>query len=406
MAGFGVPFSTLLVTMGRIGDIKGRRKILYMGIIGFALASLGVGLATNATWLISMRILQGFFAAAIYPTGLSITSASFSETQRTRALGIYSSIIGIGMAMGPVFGSLVVTLSNWRWVFFINIPIIIISLLICLPLIPESRYPEKLKVDWLGAISLVIFLATLTLAISESAYHGWFSGFTIGLLIMALVALLSFIWVEKNTKSPLLPLKLFLNNGFIIGSIVAFVAISLAWPILFIMPLYLHHQFHLTTGIVGIVLLPMTIMTIIFPGIGGYLLDKTNRSVQTAHIPILLVLVSLFLFTFFHGHSSLWFVMIAFVIFGMGWGFGNGLAIPLALSHLKESHDHGVVSGGGVTLFNLLAVICLACYTMLFHHGEQVLNFIYGMKLANCALLVIVTFIWLMLLGLLHYTKQ
>ena len=389
IAAFGVTFSTLLVTMGRWGDIQGRRKILYCGIIGFGLTSFAAGMANSSLFLIIMRLLQGVFAACTYPTGIAITSDAFPVSQRGRALGIYNAILGMGMAAGPVIGSVIITLLNWRWIFFINIPIAVLSMSICLPVIKESKYTKQISTDWYGAMTLMVFLGPLTLAINQGPFYGWSSPLIIMLFAVALLGLICFFVAEKYVKNPLLPLNLFINRRFLEGVLIAFITVSSVWPVLFIVPLYLHSQLGFITGIVGLLMFPMTMMTILLPGMTGYWFDQHQDSKLFLMTPVLFIILGLITFLFLDTTTSIGLILIGFILFGVGWGFGNGIAIPRALSHLSTPEDQGLISGGCVTLFNLFGVVLLSIYVTIFQYGEKI-SFIHGMHMGFMFLLITV----------------
>ena len=169
---------------------------------------------------------------------------------------------------------------------------------------------------------------------------------------------------------------------------------------MFIMPLYLHHQLKLTTGMVGLLLFPMTIMTVIVPFISGYWLDKKSPF-TIIHLPFLLSVVSLFLFTLFTPQGPIALIIISFILYGIMWGIGNGIAIPIALSQLPNVHDHGLVSGGVVTLMNLLGVIIFTIVMLLFRYGQKI-SFLHGFHIACYALLVVPIFFWLLAIIIMH----
>jgi len=395
MAGFGIFFSTLLVTAGRLSDIKGRRKFMYVGVVGFGLASLSAGLSTTPEFLIAMRIIQGICGAAIYPTGMALTSAAFPEHEQGKALGIYSSIVGVGLAVGPVLGSAIVTFLSWRWIFFINLPVVILSLIICFPVIKESKHPEASSVDWPGAITLIMFLATMVFGITEAPFYGWTSTLIVGSFVISLISLGAFISIERGSKTPLLPIKLFMNATFFLGVLVFFVTVSLAWSILFLMPLYLHSELGFSTGKVGLLLLPMTLMTVIAPVIISQIYESASLSI-TLNIPFILSVVGLLLFTFLEAHGPIALIIISFLIFGCAWGAGN-IALPLSLSHLPSSQDHGLVSGGLVTLMNVYGIFIFTVDIVIFRYAKQT-SFIHGLHSACYTLLGIVILFWIIAL--------
>jgi len=368
-AGFGLLFSTLLVTMGRFADIVGRRKMIYAGMIGFGLASLGAGFSNSGYFLIAMRILQGLFGAIILPCGMAIVADAFPLQQRGRALGVFGSLIGTGFAIGPMLGSLIITLFSWRWIFFINLPVIALSFLICIPSVRESRLSVRPSVDWLGAITLVIFLVGLIFTISEGATFGWTSTIIIVTLIAAIFGLIGFLLAEKNAKDPLMPFALFANRGFVLAVLIYVAAISFTWPVIFFMPLYLHNVIGFHTGKVGLILACMTIMTMISPIIAGHWYDKKSKSF-TIHLTFALSAISLFLFTLLNTTGPLWLIIVSFVIFGFAWGMGNGIAIPLSLSELPNTENAGLVGGAASTILNIVGVLALTTTTTLFRYKE------------------------------------
>ncbi len=396
MAGFGLLFSTMMVTMGRLGDLKGRRKVLYINIIGFGLTSLGAGMAQTPLFLIAMRILQGLFAAGIFPCGMALTAVAFPQNLQGRALSLYSTIFGIGLAFGPVLGGLLITLLNWRWIFFINIPMLLVSLVICLSAVEESKQLNAEAIDWPGVITLILFLGPLIFAISQGGYYGWQSSIILISFLISLIALILFIIIEYRTAAPLIPIQLFLNSGFLLGMLAYFDGISLNWPIMFIMPLYLHQVLGLTTGHAGLLLFPLTMMTVIAPLIAGHYYDKSRRAPTIIiHTLFLCSIISLTLFTQFGAHGPIWLIIPAFILFGSAWGIANGIGLPLALSKMTDTENSGLISGALATVMSLLGTIALTANVSLFDYSKQQHNFLYGLHLACAALLIVSVIFWL-----------
>jgi len=159
------------------------------------------------------------------------------------------------------------------------------------------------------------------------------------------------------------------------------------------MPLYVHSELGFSTGMVGLLLLPMTLMTVIAPLIISQIYDRMDRGF-TLNIPFILSITGLFLFTFLEAHGPIALIIISFVIFGCAWGAGNGIALPLALSHLPSSKDHGLVSGGLVTLMNVYGVFIFTVDIVIFRYAKQT-SFIHGLHSACYTLLSIVIFFWI-----------
>ncbi|MEM9242994.1 MAG: MFS transporter [Pseudomonadota bacterium] len=385
--GFGLFFSTFLVATGRFGDLRGRRKLFYIGTIGFALTSLGAGLADTSKFLIMMRILQGFLGSAIFPCGMAISADAFPEPEKSRAISIYNSFIGFGFAAGPVLGSFIVTLLGWRWIFFINLPVMFVSFLICLFVVRESKQVDAPPVDWLGVISLSAFLGLLLLTIDDISLSGRNLPFIAIPAILSVVALIIFIFVEKRTKSPLIPLEMFMNTGFLLGMITFITGTSISWSVIFMMPLYLHQSVGLTTGIVGIVLFAMTIMTMIAPSVSGYYFDKTNPK-PTIIALFFFALVSLLMFMLLRNDGPMWLIILSFILFGAAWGTSNGISIPLGLSKLPDFENSGLISGSMLTLMNIIGMVILAFNAVIIERGQKI-SFLHGVHLASMTLLII-----------------
>lgn len=226
MTGFGITFASLLVTAGRLGDALGHRYLLYIGMIGFGIASLIAGLANSMEQLIFGRLLQGAFSSAIFPCGMAITANVFAKNEQGRALGIYGSLLGIGLAIGPVLGGIITTIADWHWIFLINIPIILISFLICLLVVDESQVKEKSTIDWCGILLISLGLATLVFGITQSQVYGWTSWIIVMSLILSFILFIVFVKLESKIPMPLLPPALFMNHSFFIGAAVYIAGIS------------------------------------------------------------------------------------------------------------------------------------------------------------------------------------
>lgn len=365
VSGFGLLFCTFLITMGRIGDIIGHRLILIIGLIGFGFVSLVGGLAAEPWHLIICTTCQGIFAAMIFPTGLALVAAAFPKAQQGRALGLKSSILGVGLAIGPVLGGIIVHFSSWRWVFFINIPFLLASLVLVIFFVKESKSNQQKSLDIWGALLLTVGISALVYGINELPSHSLFSVFTITIFIVSIIAIILFFWVENRVQTPLVPLGMLANIGFALSAIVSFVSVSVAWAILFLTPLYLHNVLNQSTFQTGLLILPMTLMTLISPTVAGYWYDRQGP------LPAILTMFALLILSYFlqlllGENFHLLVLLAAFATFGFPWGMGNGLQTPLALAQLDSNHYTGVVSGASVAVLNILGVISLAIGAAIF----------------------------------------
>jgi EmrB/QacA subfamily drug resistance transporter len=212
---YALLLAALLLIGGSLGDIYGRRRIYVIGIIVFGMASAGCGLALNVNQLIFGRAVQGIGAALLVPGSLAIISASFREHDRGRAIGTWSAFTAMTTAVGPVLGGWLIEHGSWRWVFFINLPIAAIVIILTLWHVRESRNPHADGMpDWPGAITAGAALAGIAFALIESSKRSVRDPAVIVALLVGVSALIVFAVVERRTKAPLLPMSLFRVRNF------------------------------------------------------------------------------------------------------------------------------------------------------------------------------------------------
>ncbi|MBW4664923.1 MAG: MFS transporter [Chroococcus sp. CMT-3BRIN-NPC107] len=206
--------AALILVGGSLGDRLGRRRIFAYGVTLFALASIWCGLSPNVNQLIMARALQGIGGALLVPGSLAIISASFSGDERGKAIGTWSGFTAITSAFGPVLGGWLVENTSWRWIFFINVPLAAIVLFILFWRVPESRDQEARNLDWWGAILVTLGLGVIVFGLIEASTLGLTAPLVLGCLAVGLVILAAFIFVERNSRAPMMPLSLFKSRTF------------------------------------------------------------------------------------------------------------------------------------------------------------------------------------------------
>jgi len=356
---FLLALSAFMVVMGRIADMYGRRRTLYLGAIGFGVASLAAGIATDITWLIGFRLLQGICCAVLYTASGTIVSHAFPEQERGTAIGLLFGANGMGLALGPVAGGFIVSLLGWRWIFLINVPLILLSLLICLVSVKESSSPESgSKLDWAGLTLLITGLSSGILGLSQGAAWGWLTPLTLGVFALSALALIGFYKVEQGVDSPILQFHLFANRTFVAAAI-ANAALAFFYCLaFFLMPLYLHTIKGLQAYQIGLMLLPTTATVALLSPVVGRLTDRIGVK------PLLvsgfaLFALSALLQALFSEHTSLTDIAIAFVLMGMGWACVLGPATVAALSAVPHSMS-AVAIGSSWTVHNIGGAVGLA----------------------------------------------
>ena len=231
--------AALILVGGSLGDHFGRRRMYALGIVLFTLASVGCGLAPTVTVLIVARAFQGVGGALLVPGSLAIISASFDTQHRGRAIGTWSGFTAITSAIGPVLGGLLVQYASWRWVFFINVPLAVIVLLVLFWRVPESRNEalgEHARLDWLGAFLATLGLGGIVFGLIESNDLGFSNGLVLLSLAVGIVALLAFLLVEARSQSPMLPLTLFRSRTFSGANVLTFLLYAALGASLFFLP--------------------------------------------------------------------------------------------------------------------------------------------------------------------------
>ncbi|HEY4273738.1 MAG TPA: MFS transporter [Candidatus Udaeobacter sp.] len=257
---YSLLLSALLLVGGSLGDRYGRRRVFLIGVILFALASAACGFAANIHQLIAARAFQGLGAALLVPGSLAIISSSFSEDQRGRAIGTWSGFSAITTAIGPVIGGWLIEHVSWRAVFFINIPLAVLVIIISLWRVPESSDPESAGLDWLGAALAALGLGSLVYGLIESSRLGFNDRSVFAALAAAVVLLALFVMTERHVPNPMLPLSLFRSRIFTGTNLLTFLLYAPLGGTLFFLPLNLIQVQDYSATAAGAALLPFILI--------------------------------------------------------------------------------------------------------------------------------------------------
>jgi EmrB/QacA subfamily drug resistance transporter len=363
---FILALSAFMVVMGRLADIYGRRLVLYIGIIVFGLSSLGAGFSPNIEWLIFFRLMQGISCAILYTASGAIVSNAFPVQERGKAIGTLFGVNGIGLAIGPVLGGILVSALSWQWIFLINVPAILVSLIICFASVSESRNREHgTDIDWPGLVTLVITLSSFVLAITQGQAWGWDSMITISLFVISACTLFLFYMIEMRSTSPIIQFHLFANRLFI-TSVVATFSLALFYCLaFFLMPLYLHNIKNEEGYMIGLMLLPTTAMVALLSPIVGRITDKIGP-----RMPLIFGFIFFMLSAFFQAqfaeNSSTWSIIFAFSLMGIGWACILGPSTVASLLAVPENMG-AVAMGTSWTLHNIGGAVGLSIGIIIYH---------------------------------------
>ena len=358
----------LATIMGQCGDLYGRRRMFFLGVFIFAVASLLAGFASNMHWLILGRLLQGVGAAIVFPLGPSLLPEAFPENERSKAIAWFGSLGGVSLALGPVLGGLIVSHYGWRWIFFINIPIIVLGFLFCIGSVKESTtFSDKLKLDYKGMLALAVTMGGIVMSLLHSASAGWANSVTLSYLLIGILAGVVLFKVEKNIENPVLDFNDFKKLMFYSGSVLIFLSGVLSAVVLFFDPLFLQIIRGESVQLSGLMLfaIPATVLCVaIFV---SWLIQKIGV-VNTLILGLPCGIIACVLHAFFSETISLAYVIIAFIGLGVMWAIGNTasiIAAQMAVSPERKS----VATGTIVTLFNIGGSIGLAVAIAIYHVG-------------------------------------
>jgi EmrB/QacA subfamily drug resistance transporter len=269
-------FGGFLLLGGRAGDLIGRKRIFLAGIVVFTAASLLDGLATSSTWLIVARGTQGLGGALVSPAALSIVNTTFAtESERTKALGVWSAIAAGGGAVGLLIGGVLTEKLSWPWVFFVNVPVGILTFALAARLIPESRAEgERRSFDVAGAVTVTFGLIALVYAIVRTSVVGWTSAETLGTAGLAVLLLIAFVQIERRSAAPLVRLDIFKVKTLRAANVTLLLVMSGLFAMFFFCSLYNQRVLGYSPIQAGLAFLPFTVGIVIGAGAAQQLIVR------------------------------------------------------------------------------------------------------------------------------------
>jgi EmrB/QacA subfamily drug resistance transporter len=291
---YTLTLAAFLLLGGTLGDRYGRRRVFAIGVGWFALASALCGLAPDQGVLIGARILQGVGGALLTPGSLALLQASFVAEDRSRVIGVWAGLGGLTTAAGPLVGGYLLTVSSWRWVFLINLPLAVAVLSVTRRQVPESADPDaaggRLDVAGaaLGVLSLgVLSLGALTYGLIEGPGAGWGSPLIVTALVLAAAAAAGFALVESRAAHPMLPGSIFVDRQFSATNAVTFLVYAALSGALFLLPVSLQQVSGYSPLAAGSALLPVTAIMLVFSARSGRLAARIGPRLQMSVGPLL-----------------------------------------------------------------------------------------------------------------------
>jgi EmrB/QacA subfamily drug resistance transporter len=280
---YAITFGGFLLLGGRAADLLGRRRVFYVGVTVFTIASFLCGLAWSEGVLIGARAVQGLGAAIITPAALSIVTTTFEEgAERNKALGIWGAIGGSGAAVGVLAGGVLTKYLGWEWIFFVNVPVGALALALAPRFVRESRSDREHSNDIAGAITITAGLALLVYAVSEAPTHGWETSWTISRLAVAAALLIAFLLVESRVKDPLMPFRIFKVRTVAGANVAGLLVGGIVFANFFLLTIYVQNVLHWSALKTGLTFVATAGTAIIWAGVAQALVTRIGVKVVMA----------------------------------------------------------------------------------------------------------------------------
>jgi EmrB/QacA subfamily drug resistance transporter len=350
--------SALILLGGSLGDIYGRKKIYLIGLVGFGLSSLFCALVSNVELLIAARLLQGIFGALLVPGALSIITTNFEAGARAQAIGRWTAWTSIAVVIAPFLGGWILDVSSWRWIFLINLPLVVSCLVLGISSIKETKDSNPRNVDIMSAFLVSLSLAGITYGLIEGPSQHW-SLLTVISLVVGLLTGYGFIAWQKRSRDPMIKMQLFTSRNFVGANLMTFMMYGALSGFLFAITIYLQVHMKYSALQAGISLLPISILLLLFSGIAGKLSSQYGPRLFMTMGPLFTAAGMIWLFFLKLGDSYITGIFPGALLFGVGMAL---LVAPLTTTVMASVHDadSGIASGINNAVSRVAGLIVIA----------------------------------------------
>ncbi|MBP1673401.1 MAG: transporter [Bacteroidetes bacterium] len=361
----------LLVPFGKLGDLYGRRKMLLIGIIGFAITTLMCSLSFDPISLISFRLLQGIFSAMMVSNNMALIISTYPPEQRGKVIGLNVSAVYVGSSLAPIIGGFLTDSLGWRSIFYIiSFLSLLISILIVTKVPKEQISKVEEKFDYMGSMVFMIAISMLMYGFSKLPIPSAIILTTLGVL-----GLFLFIYIELKVANPVLDVRIFSQNRvFALSNISALINYSSTFALTFMLSLYLQFVLGLNPKEAGMILIAQPLMMALVASFSGRLSDKKNpRFLAAAGMAI--SMVGLFMLTFIHQGTSLTYIVIGLAILGFGFGLFSSPNTNVVMSSVDKK-IYGTASATLATMRStgMMFSMAIASLSMHLFLGNQKIN--------------------------------
>lgn len=357
-----------VITVGRLGDLFGRRRIYSCGFVIFVLASALCGLSQTPVQLIICRALQALGGSMIVANGRAIASVSLPSHQRGKALGLVSMAFHVGFLTGPTLGGFLIDVVGWRWIFYINLPIGLWGAYLAWKTIEETKENVKqISIDFAGAFLLLFTNSFFIYGMNQLPHIGWRDPVVLGTLSLAAIALLAFVLVELRSPAPILSFALFRNRLFTASMFSLFFITSTQAAIGFLMPFYLQTIRGFSPTQMGWIIIASSVVIVIIAPIAGWISDRWGSRVLCTAGSLTIVVAQFFIASL-NTHSSVIRIVLPIALSGFGWAIFNSPNQSAILGSVPREKV-GVASGMNTTTARTGGAMGIALSATLFTYG-------------------------------------
>ncbi|MFB6848643.1 MFS transporter [Streptomyces sp. NPDC056373] len=343
MTGYLLVLAGLLIPAGTLVDRIGRKKGLMIGLVGFTIASVLCAMSNTIGLLIGARVLQGVFGAMMIPAALAVIKAAFPPEKLATAIGLFSGVTAVSLAGGPLLGGVMVEHLTWQWVFLINLPFGVLSVVMAVLFVRESRQEQPEPLDLPGGVTLTLSIVSLVWALTHGQEDGWASVGTLGYIGLSLALLIAFVVIQRMRRFPMIPLELFRIRSLSVGCLLMVVTMFAFYAIIYYLNFFLQGLQGKSPMSASVALLPLTLTFIISAPLGGWAVDKFGVKQSLAFGALCITGTSLLLLRL-EGDSGVTTVGPPLVLGGIGIGFMM-VAATQAIVGSAPVHKAGTASG-------------------------------------------------------------